>query len=113
MSDNRSSVLSLPFYQIDRRMSQESILSTVDTLLGELEELKRKLAAKETQKIMDVQSNNQVAELEKEVMDLRMENGRLSSIITSLKEQLKGEKEESSDESYFTCVSVIMFKNSN
>ena len=58
-------------------MSQESILSTVDTLLGELEELKRKLAAKETQKIMDVQSNNQVAELEKEVMDLRMENGRL------------------------------------
>ena len=94
-------------------MSQESILSTVDTLLGELEELKRKLAAKETQKIMDVQSNNQVAELEKEVMDLRMENGRLSSIITSLKEQLKGEKEESSDESYFTCASVIMFKNSN
>ena len=92
-------------------MSQESILSTVDTLLGELEELKRKLAAKETQKIMDVQSNNQVAELEKEVMDLRMENGRLSSIITSLKEQLKGEK--SSDESYFPCVSVIMFKNSN
>ena len=91
-------------------MSQESILSTVDTLLGELEELKRKLAAKETQKIMDVQSNNQ---LEKEVMDLRMENGRLSSIITSLKEQLKGEKEESSDESYFPCVSVIMFKNSN
>ena len=94
-------------------MSQESILSTVDTLLGELEELKRKLAAKETQKIMDVQSNNQVAELEKEVMDLRMENGRLSSIITSLKEQLNGEKEESSDESYFPCVSVIMFKNSN
>ena len=94
-------------------MSQESILSTVDTLLGELEELKRKLAAKETQKIMDVQSNNQVAELEKEVMDLRMENGRLSSIITSLKEQLKGEKEESSDESYFPGVSVIMFKNSN
>ena len=94
-------------------MSQESILSPVDTLLGELEELKRKLAAKETQKIMDVQSNNQVAELEKEVMDLRMENGRLSSIITSLKEQLKGEKEESSDESYFPCVSVIMFKNSN
>ena len=101
------------FCQIDQRMSRESILSTVDTLLGELEELKEKLAAREIQEITDVQSNNQVAELEKEVMDLRMENGRLSSIITSLKEQLKGEKEESSDESYFPCVPVIMYWKSN
>ena len=93
---------------MDQGLSQESILSTVNTLLGELEELKRKLATRDKQEMADVQSNTKVAELEMEVMNLRMENGQLSSMIASLKEQLKGEKEDSSDESYFPCVQVGM-----
>lgn len=88
-------------------MSQEPILSTINTLLGELEKLKGKLDARDEQGSGRLQSDGRVAELEKEIIDLKMENARLSSIITSLKEQLKVTNEEKFDESYSPCVPVV------
>ena len=88
-------------------MAEERLLTTIEALMKDLEEVKVKMERREESPSPQSQYDTKVIELEKEIADLKLDNQRLSEYVLSLKKQLKLYQHHMHSEEILPCTTVF------
>ena len=88
-------------------MSEEKLLTTIEALMKDLEEVKARMEKKEENPPLQSPYDAKMIDLEKEIADLKLDNQRLSEYVLSLKKQLKLYQHHMHSEDILPCTTVF------